>query len=219
MRHSPGRPKENSLPLGGTARSAKSAPLRLVRCQSRDAQRGAVLMVVLVALVAMLVSVIALSRSMDTHHLVAGNLAFRNSTVHSSDAGVQGAVLFLQSTVGTPRLNTTAIDDGYYAMLAEPNWDDEAFWSQCGGCTVSAADAAGNRIQYVVHRMCSNQGNPNAAGNSCSTLSATPTAANGGSFSADAFAFTGIAQNYYRISVRVLGPRNTSTLVQTFVSL
>lgn len=187
--------------------------------QHRGAQRGAVLMVVLVALVAMLISVIALSRSMDTHHLVAGNLAFRNSTVHSSDAGVLGAVLFLQSTVGTPRLNTDDADDGYYAVIVEPNWDDETFWSQCAGCTVSASDVAGNRVQWVVHRMCSSQGNPNASGNSCSLLTATPTAANGGSFSADAFNFSGVAQNYYRITVRVLGPRNTSTLVQTFVSL
>lgn len=187
--------------------------------RSFNAQRGAVLMVVLVALVAMLISVIALSRSMDTHHLVAGNLAFRNSTVHSSDAGVQSAVTWLQSTVGTARLNTTDVDDGYYAVVAEPNWDDEAFWAQCAGCTVSAADNAGNRVQYVVHRMCSTQGNTNSAGNSCSLLTTTPTAANGGSFAADAVNFAGVAQNYYRISVRVLGPRNTSTLVQAFVSL
>lgn len=186
---------------------------------SRRSQRGAVLMVVLVALVAMLVSVIALSRSMDTHHLVAGNLAFRNSTLHSSDAGVQGGVAFLESTVGGFTLNTTAEDNGYYAVLAEPDWDDEAFWAQCAACTVAAPDGAGNRIQYVVHRMCSSQGNVNAAGNSCSLLTAAPTAANGGSFSADAVNFAGVAQNYYRISVRVLGPRNTSTLVQTFVSL
>lgn len=186
---------------------------------ARHAQRGAVLMVVLVALVAMLISVIALSRSMDTHHLVAGNLAFRNSTVHSSDTGVQSAVLWLQSTVGTPTLNTTDEAGGYYAVVAEPDWDDETFWSQCAGCTVSASDGAGNRVQWVVHRMCSTQGNTNAAGNSCSLLTSTPTAANGGSFSADAVNFSGVAQNYYRISVRVLGPRNTSTLVQAFVSL
>jgi len=186
---------------------------------SRRMQSGAVLMVVLVALVAMLISVIALSRSMDTHHLVAGNLAFRNSTVHSSDAGVQTAVLWLQSTVGTARLNTTAVVDGYFAEVAEPNWDDETFWSQCAGCTVSAADVAGNRVQWVVHRMCSSQGNPNAAGNSCSRINAASAASNGGSFAADAVNFSGVAQNYYRISVRVLGPRNTSTLVQAFVSL
>ena len=184
-----------------------------------NSQRGAVLMVVLVALVAMLISVIALSRSMDTHSLVAGNLAFRNSTVHSSDAGVQSAVLWLQSTVGTARLNTTDVDDGYYAVVAEPSWDDETFWSQCAGCTVSAADDAGNRVQWVIHRMCSIQGNPNATGNSCSLLSSSSSAANGGSFASDATNFSGVAQNYYRISVRVLGARNTSTMVQTFVSL
>ena len=187
--------------------------------KSAAAQRGAVLMVVLVAMVAMMVSVIALSRSMDTHHLVAGNLAFRNSALHSSDAGVQTAVQWIESTVGTSRLNTTNVEDGYYAVVAEPDWDDETFWARCADCTVNAADGAGNRVQWVVHRMCSAQGNVNAANNSCSALTAAPVAANGGSFAADATNFEGVAQNYYRISVRVVGPRNTSTLVQTFVSL
>jgi type IV pilus assembly protein PilX len=182
-------------------------------------QRGAVLMVVLVALVAMLISVIALSRSMDTHQLVAGNLAFRNSTVHSSDAGVQGAVQWMLGTAGTNLLNSNAPNRGYFAVIAEPNWDDEAFWSGCPTCLVNAADAAGNQVQWVIHRMCSAEGNYNAAGNSCSLLAATSPAASGGSFSSDAFNFTGTAQNYYRVTVRVLGPRNTSTLVQAFVSL
>jgi Tfp pilus assembly protein PilX len=181
-------------------------------------QRGAVLMVVLVALIAMLISVIALSRSMDTHQLVAGNLAFRNATIHSSDAGVQGAVQWLQGAIGTVTLNSNAPGNGYYAVIIEPNWEDEAIWQQCGGCTI-AADAAGNRVQWMIHRMCSSEGNSNASGNSCSLLAANSPAATGGSFSSDATNFTGVAQNYYRVTVRVVGPRNTSTLVQAFVSL
>jgi Tfp pilus assembly protein PilX len=181
-------------------------------------QRGAVLMVVLVALIAMMISVIALSRSMDTHQLVAGNLAFRNATVHSSDAGVQNAVQWLQGVSGTPALNANAPGQGYYATIIEPNWDDETLWNQCGGCTL-ANDAAGNRVQWMIHRMCSSTGSANATGNSCSLLAANSPAATGGSFSSDATNFTGVAQNYYRVTVRVSGPRSTSTLVQAFVSL
>ena len=86
-------------------------------------------MVVLVALVAMLIGVIALSRSMDTNQLVAGNLAFRNATVHSSDAGIQGAVQWLQTTVGTPTLNNCNPNRGYFANIVEPNWDDPVLWA------------------------------------------------------------------------------------------
>jgi Tfp pilus assembly protein PilX len=175
-------------------------------------------MVVLIALIAMLISVIALSRSMDTHQLVAGNLAFRNATVHSSDAGVRGAVQWLQSVANGVTLNSNAPGLGYYAVIIEPNWDDETLWGQCGGCTL-AADAAGNRVQWMVHRMCSAQGSANGSGNSCSLLAANSPGATGGSYSSDATNFTGVAKNYYRVTVRVLGPRNTSTLVQTFVSL
>ena len=71
-----------------------------MRGSTRKIQRGAVLMVVLVALIAMMISVLALTRSMDTHQLVAGNLAFRNATVHSSDVGVQNAVQWLQGVAG-----------------------------------------------------------------------------------------------------------------------
>lgn len=186
------------------------------RCTTR--QHGAVLMVVLIALIAMMISVIALSRSMDVHQLVAGNLAFRNSTVHSSDAGVQGAVQWIQAANGTTALNANSPGQGYYAVIIEPNWDDEVIWSQCTTCTI-AADAAGNRVQWMIHRMCSAEGNPNATGNSCSLLGATSGAASGGSYASDATNFTGTAQNYYRVTVRVVGPRSTSTLVQAFVSL
>ncbi len=208
-----GRPKD-VFPLGVMAqRQARALKSKLPR-----RQRGAVLMVVLVALIAMLISVIALSRSMDTHQLVAGNLAFRNAAVHSSDAGVQGAVTWLQATVGTATLNTNAPNRGYYAQLIEPNWDDDSVWNQCATCRI-VQDGAGNTVQWITHRMCSAQGNPNAAGVSCSLLTAGSPPRPAAAMSSDATNFTGTAQNYYRITVRVQGPRNTNTLVQAFVSL
>ena len=187
------------------------------RASTGRTQRGTVLMIVLVALVAMLVGVVALSRSMDTNQLVAGNLAFRNAAVHSSDAGIQGAVTWLQSTAGTPTLNNSNANRGYFANVIEPNWDDPNLWSVCANC--QSTDTSGNTIQWLVHRMCSAPGNPNDPGVSCSALTTGSAAAAGGSYAGDATNFSGSAQNYYRITVRVVGPRNTSTLVQAFVSL
>jgi len=184
-------------------------------------ERGYMVPVVLIALVAMLVSGIALVRSMDTHQTIAGNLAFRSATVHSSDRGVQSAVIWLSSQADTAVLNANAPASGYYAVAIEPNWDDPEFWAHCANCTVTPAggDAAGNTINWVVHRMCTAQLDPNDANNQCARLSASSPAATGGSFASDAVNFSGASQHYYRITVRVLGPRNTSTLVQSFVVL
>ncbi|MEW5879186.1 MAG: hypothetical protein AB1761_01935 [Pseudomonadota bacterium] len=184
-------------------------------------QRGYMVPVVLVALVAMLVSGIALVRSMDTNTLITGNLAFRNATVHSADVGVQSAVAWLTANAGSAVLNSNAPASGYYAVAIEPNWDDSAYWAQCASCTVTpaAGDAAGNTISWVVHRMCTAQLDPNDPNNLCSRLSASSPGASGGSFSSDATNFSGTAQHYYRVTVRVLGPRNTSTLAQSFVVL
>lgn len=184
-------------------------------------QRGYMVMVVLVALVAMMVSGVALVRSMDTNQLVAGNLAFRSATVHSADIGVQSAVTWLAARAASAALNKTAEGIGYYAIAGEPNWDDESFWSKCAACVATPAegDAAGNRISWVIHRMCSSEGNPNDAGNLCSRSAPGGAGATGGSMASDATVFEGSARNYYRVTVRVLGPRNTGTLVQTFLLL
>ena len=189
----------------------------MTRIAARNSQRGTILMVVLVALVAMLIGVVALSRSMDTNQLVAGNLAFRSAAVHSSDGGIQSAVQWLQSTVGTPTLNDSNAARGYFANILEPNWDDPVLWATCAGC--QSTDTSGNTVQWLIHRMCSAPGNPNGPGVSCSLLTTGAAVAAGGSYAGDATNFSGSAQNYYRVTVRVVGPRNTSTLVQAFVSL
>ena len=180
-------------------------------------QRGHMAAVVMVVLVAMMVSGVALVRSMSTNQVVAGNLAFRAATVHSSDQGVQQAATWLATVINSPVLNNSAPARGYYALDGNPNWDDEAFWSQCAACN-SGPDAAGNRVAWVVHRMCSAAGDPSDPANRCARSVATGGCV-GCSMSSDADVFASPARNQYRITVRVLGPRNTSTLVQTFVIL
>jgi len=189
----------------------------------RPSQHGYMLLLVLVALVAMMVSGIALVRSIDTNQLVAGNLASRNSTVHSSDLAVQEAVNFIQANATNGALYADARASGYYAEEQEPNWTAPATWSQCtttGGATpcFNANDGAGNQVSWVIHRMCSIAGSPNAPNQFCSSLN-NNAGSSGNSYSSDAVIFNGQPKNFYRITIQVVGPRNTTTLTQAFVTL
>lgn len=179
-------------------------------------QSGYILILVLVALVALMISGLALFRSMDTNQVVAGNLAARQATLHSADAGMQAAANWLQTNAVNGVLLADAASNGYYAEETEPDWNASSTWNQCAACQ-SAPDAAGNTVIWVIHRMCTAAGSPNAIGNYC--LSATGNGTTSGSYSSDAPTFTGAVAYYYRITVVVTDSRNTSTLSQAFVTM
>jgi len=181
--------------------------------QSR--QRGYILILVLIALGAMMISGIALIRSMDTSQLVAGNMAARNATVHSADLGVQQAAAWIAAQAGAGTLNTDAPANGYYAEAVEEPWSSASFWAACAACTTT--DAANNSVSWVINRMCTAAGSPNAVGNYCSTTSGSTST--GGSYSSDAINFAGSPIYFYRVTVQVRDSRNTTSLSQAFVTL
>lgn len=189
--------------------------MRPLRGAPPSAQKGYMLVLVLVALVAMMISGVALVRSMDTSQLVAGNLASRNATVNSADAGVQAAVAWIQANASNGVLNSDSAASGYYSYGADQAWTTSSFWSQCTAC--SFTDNANNQVSWSVSRMCKITGLPTGTGNFCA--SANGSAANGGSYSSDAVNFTGSPKYFYRITVQVVDQRNSSTLSQAFVTL
>jgi hypothetical protein len=75
-------------------------------------------------------------------------------------------------------------------------------------------DPAGNQVRYVIHRMCDLAGNP--ASQNCVSTSLGGTA--GGSKGSVNPALPSTSQIYYRITVRVTGPRNTVSYVQVMVN-
>lgn len=199
--------------------------MKRISIPPRESQRGYMLMLVLVALVAMMVSGIALVRSIDTNQLVAGNLASRNSTVHSADLAVQQAVNWIQANATNGVLYADATANGYYAEqpASDPNWTASATWAVCtttSGATPcqNANDGAGNQVSWLIHRMCSIAGAPGTANQFCASLNGTASSA-GNSYSSDAVIFNGLPKNLYRITIQVTGPRNTTTLSQAFVTL
>lgn len=159
------------------------------RLTGRSAQRGVVLIVALIALVAMTMAGLALMRSVDTGLVIAGNLAFKQATTQGGDAGTETAIGWLQANAGAG-LDADIAASGYYAtskrlMGALPapgcdltadatsangvNWLDENGAATNPGnanCNMTAVAvpgvsmAAGYTASYVINRMCELPGTP-----------------------------------------------------------
>ena len=202
-------------------------------------QSGASLVVTLVMLVIMSLGAIGLVRSIDTSLMVASNLAFRESAVLASDAGTEAAINWLSPLVTAADLGANQVDKGYYASVSDGmdisgmadasakvaiDWDD----TKCKGSTASvcqqpaaalATTNAGNSVRYIIHRLCRATGSPDAATNNCLMHQVGLAASfkkSQISYGA-ATIFSSTASVYYRITVRVRGPRNTTVFTQTLI--
>ena len=196
----------HSIPARRSAR--RSVPQR---------QRGIIVFIALIALVVMLVAGIALIRSVDTGNLIAGNLAFRQRAVHSADAGVELARNYLMNNAVGTTLYSDAPGSGYYAEREDPTtW--AAFFQNAAPPT-TFTDPAGNKVTYVIHRLCSIAGDPSNPLNYCSTTVAQGAFAVGNSKAAGRPSVNGTNQMFYRVTVQVVAPRNTVSYVQTVVAL
>ncbi len=180
-------------------------------------QRGVVLFIALIVLVAMSLAGIGMLRSVDTGNLIAGNLAFKQSTLNASDLGLETGYQWLLTQAGTTALDANITASGYYATPpandATLDWTDIANWA---GSIVLATDAAGNTTRYIIHRLCPAVGS--VTGQICA-ISTTSGTAGGGSSSVGSTVFTSTNSVYYRILARVDGPRNTSSITESHMQL
>lgn len=188
-------------------------------------ERGVILFIALIVLVAMSLAGIALIRSVDTALGIAGNMAFKQATIQGSDRGVKAAYDWLAARSGGTTLQNTDTGQAYFSSRpgTEPNWWDMASWENAVVLDGGAADAAGNVVRYVINRMCTEPDTPynakNAAGvdNQCALSYPASGGSTGGSMAVGATQFEGIPQLYYRITTRVDGPRNTVSIIQVSV--
>ena len=201
--------------------------------------RGAGLVVALVVLVVMSLGALALVRAVASGLLVAGNFAFREAAVLAAESGSESAISWLSERAATTDLLSDQPEAGYYASLpvglslsgqsntstsATIDWDDDQCAARTGTRCFTAGpalpiDAAGHRIRYVIHRLCRTAGSSDAAANSCLLFrSAQGGSSNRGQLSYGASKrFQSSDTVYYRITVHVRGPRNTTAFIQTLV--
>lgn len=192
-------------------------------------QRGVVLFIALIALVAITLASIALMRSVDTANVIAGNFAFKEATIHTTDLGTENAIAAMPTLVGTT--GKTASANKYFPVrqaedasgLGIPNID----WRNVPKTSIAGT---GNDVQYVIERMCDavvnpvtgatidangpDQTNRNDVTDFCIT---TPQCSPGVSINSPPFCVAGDIN--YRITTRVVGPRGTVSVVQSIVTM
>jgi type IV pilus assembly protein PilX len=215
-------------------------PHRWATTITRRSQAGMVMIVALIILVAMTLGGLALMRSMDTSNLIAGNMAFQQAATHSADAGVEAAIAWLETTniAAARNLDSSVPAAGYAASTnnVAANQTGETFWNSLsafgvcflpvinGACSVTpgVANTAGNKIGFMIQRLCNGAGTTTGNGCSISPGAAAPSDNSGESLEAggEILSQTGVnSAVYYRITVRVSGPRNTVSFVQAVVSM
>jgi type IV pilus assembly protein PilX len=193
-------------------------------------ERGATLFVALIVLVAMSLAGIALMRSVDTNVLIAGNLAFRQGATAGGDWGVEDARAWITAHAADLGKDLPPGASFYYANWQEsldlignnPAVDDFKWDPPDTGKEPAdlGFDSAGNRVQYVIHRLCDTAGAPNdvqCVKSSISAPTSTPDQTKRIGPGPDGPITQGTAV-FYRVTVRITGPRNTVSFVQAVLN-
>jgi len=152
-------------------------------------QRGVVLFFALIALLAMSLAAVALIRSVDTSTIIAGNLAFKQSTTKAGDSGIEAASIRMSQmqaiskalnvlndpthpfnvtclatraagTLGPTDPGCATIVRGYHSSIDPAlNLLDPATWDGINSVKLPE-DSNGNTTSYIIQRICRNANQP-----------------------------------------------------------
>jgi len=196
-------------------------PGRSLRIRLRRRQSGIVLLIALIAVVILAIGTVALFRSSDAALFNAGNLAFKRDMTNRGELGIVAAKTALTSGALNSELvrQSDQAASGYYATMQST--DKHGVPDNLVGLATAVLNTKinggdGITIYYMIDRLCTALGSTDPS-NACVVSSIG--SAKGGTV----LPYRGQAQPpsvpVYRISVRVDGPRNSQTFLQTTVSL
>jgi type II secretory pathway pseudopilin PulG len=180
--------------------------------------------VALVVLIIMSLAGLAMMRQMGSGISVAGNIAFKQNATSTSDVGTEAARLWYTTQSSAYR----DVDDppnGYYATWSG-TWgttvDPTQFnWATGAGTAAVGAGAAdtalGNTTQYIIQRLCRDPGPVSAATQVCSDLEDDQWRSKG-SFDYQSPPLSPSFKPYFRVTTRVVGPRNTVSYTQVILN-
>lgn len=194
-------------------------------------QRGVALPIALIMMTVMLFSAIYLMRASSSATLLASSLAYERDISRRADFGLVTGYDWLSSTSSNAATKSNLEADqaagGYnatYTCSASNCHRDPVFWAN----SRIVNDAAGNPVQYVIHRLCQYPGAYNGkfggADNVCVQTTAVTQVSSGGvgagvSLSSDSEAFTTLPQIHYVITARVPGAKGASVINQMVVMI
>ncbi|MTV38477.1 hypothetical protein [Duganella radicis] len=184
-----------------------------------NSQRGIALPIMLIMLAVMMVSSIYLLKSSNSSTLTTSNLAYEAALAKAADAGLHAGFTYLRNVPNKNLLLADQAAVGYVATLPQL-WtvSNPNFWT---GAITLPADADGNRVQYVIHRMCTLPGAYDDNANRCQITAprsgTTGPRALGETLKIDASNLAVAAQIHYVVTARVFGPRGGNVVTQAVI--
>lgn len=204
-------------------------------------QRGVIIFIALIAVVLLSLAALALIRSTDTAGVISGNAAFKEAAISAADTGAERAFNALPALAAAD----ADVANKYYRLMLTvdanglPNtvvWSSVPCYDIAGGAaTISCTDESTYRVQYVIDRLCTTA--PTTADPltllTTKCVAGQPFSAGGGNVGSDINSHAQTTNVFgsltpppptrptihYRVTVRVQGPRSTSSIVQTTVEL
>ncbi|MCF8197247.1 MAG: hypothetical protein K9J42_00655 [Sulfuritalea sp.] len=204
-------------------------------------QRGVVLLLALIMMIAMTMAGIALYRQIGTGLIISRNLGFKRTASVAADRGLESARTWLVSQ------SSSTLEQGSSANWYFPGWcnttlsasnvpdaNNDGLADDCGdtpapsefdpinynwtnSVQATANDGAGNEVRYVIHRLCETPGAINIASQQCVTIGSSSSGGSKGAAAYGTQALANTSQPYFRITSRVLGPTNTVVFTQAIL--
>lgn len=175
---------------------------------ARGAQRGATMLVVLVLMTVMLLGALALARHLEVGTVAAGNAAFRDASLQASEIGLNTAFRAVRDL--PPGAEDVDAGSWYWATprpmdasgMPQVDWD---------AAPQIAVDAYS--VRYVVERLCT-VADVSDALRECLVKQVKVLA----SARSEDDALEPPNSRQYRVTVRVVGPKDTTTFIQSLVT-
>lgn len=170
-------------------------------------QLGSTMILTLIILSVLIVSSIAFVTSTQVTNVIAGNMAFKNSTSAVGDVGIDIAINALNAI---PNHDVT-IPNQYYALQLP--LDNDGLPNNVDWDNVPTTVMQNYNLQYVIERLCSGATPVTNFEENCSMgNSQTITSKKLGGVQVQ------VVKVYYRVTARVTGPRNSRSFIQAIVS-
>jgi len=189
---------------------AVHSPAHRPRPPRQEPQRGVILLVALIVLLVMTLTGLAVMRTSTQGAGMAGSLALKQGATSGADFGLERGMAQLDALYSAGSATLEADADGGYFASHDPGAPLD--WSQAK--LVTEDDGLGNKVEFLIHRLCRDAGRWDAAGQSCvlpQELDCPGPSETAGSASSCN------ARPMYRITARATGPRSTLSLVQMTV--
>ena len=182
----------------------------------RRRQQGVVLFVALIVLVIMALVGVAMMRGSGSGISIAGNLAFKQNATNVADIGTEAArTWLLAQTAGS--LSKDQPNVGYYSSWGG-GVDPMQLFDSANSMLATADDGTGNQVRYIIQRLCETAGIPsNDTTQHCADAMAPGQGASKGGVGYPGPGPTIVANPLYRISSKVIGPKNTVSYIQVVI--